>query len=66
MVLQNYLHVSRSLSKLASLGDMRDSTANEYIVSSLLDVACDSESTVDQIYASALAAIAPRVKGVGH
>ena len=59
MVLQNYLHASRSLSKLASLGDMRESTANEYIVSSLLDIACDSESTVDQIYASASAALAP-------
>ena len=59
MVLQNYLRASRSLSKFVSLGDMRESTANSRIVSKLLDISCDSESTVDQIYASALAAIAP-------
>jgi sulfatase modifying factor 1 len=59
MVLQNYLRASRSLSKFVSLGDMRESTANSRIVSKLLDISCDSESTVDQIYSSALAAIAP-------
>jgi hypothetical protein len=60
MPLQNYLQTSRYLVKLSSLGDIRESTANKHIVSSLLDIACDSESTVGQIYASALAAIAPR------
>ena len=60
MPLQNYLQTSRYLVKLSSLGDSRESTANEHIVSSVLDIACDSESTVGQIYASALAAIAPR------
>ena len=60
MILQNYLHASRSLAKLSSLGDIRESNANEHIVSSLLDVTCDSDSTNDQIYIAALAAIAPR------
>ena len=60
MLLQNYLHASRSLAKLSSLGDMRESNANEHIVSKFLDIACDSDSTVDQIYIAALAAIAPR------
>jgi formylglycine-generating enzyme required for sulfatase activity len=60
MPLQNYLQTSRYLAKLSSLGDIRDSTANKHIIGSLLDIACDSEATVGQIYASALAAIAPR------
>ena len=59
MILQNYLHASRSLAKLSSLGDIRESNANEHIVSSLLDVTCDSDSTNDQIYIAALAALAP-------
>ena len=59
MPLQNYLHASRSLAKLSSLGDIRESNANENIVSSLLDIACDSDSTADQIYIAALAMIAP-------
>jgi len=53
MILQNYLQKSRSLAKLNSLGDIRESTANEHIVSSLLDITCDSDSTVDQIYYAA-------------
>ena len=59
MPLQNYLHASRSLAKLASLGDIRESNANEHIVSKLLDIACNSDSTADQIYIAALGAIAP-------
>jgi len=59
MLLQNYLHASRSLAKLSSLSDIRDSTANEHIVSSLLDITCDSDSTVDQIYIAALVLVAP-------
>ena len=59
MILQNYLHASRSLAKLSSLGDIRESNPNDHIVSSLLDIACDSDSTADQIYIAALAAIAP-------
>ena len=39
MPLQNYLQASRSLAKLVSLGDIRESHANDHIVSSLLDVA---------------------------
>jgi hypothetical protein len=58
--IQNFFQTSRYLVKLSSLGDIRDSTANKHFVSSLLDVVCNSESTVGQIYASALAAIAPR------
>jgi len=59
MLLQNYLHASRSLAKLSSLGDIRESNANQHIVSSLLDIACDSDSTIDQIYSAALALLAP-------
>jgi sulfatase modifying factor 1 len=60
MLLQKYLQTSRSLAKLASLGDMRESTANENIVSKLLDLTSDSDSSADQIYIAALAMIAPR------
>ena len=59
MPLQNYLQASRSLAKLVSLGDIRESNTNEHIVRSLLDIACDSDSTADQIYIAALAMIAP-------
>ena len=59
MPLQNYLQASRSLAKLVSLGDIREFNTNEHIVSSLLDIACDSDSTADQIYIAALAMIAP-------
>ena len=59
MLLQNYLQKSCSLAKLSSLGDIRESNANEHFVSSLLDIACDSDSTADQIYIAALAMIAP-------
>lgn len=59
MPLQNYLHSSRSLAKLSSLGDIRESSPNENVLNRLLDIACDSESTADQIYIAALAALAP-------
>jgi formylglycine-generating enzyme required for sulfatase activity len=58
MILQNYLQTSRSLAKLNSLGDIRESTANGHIVSSLLDITSDSDCTNDQIYIAALALIA--------
>jgi formylglycine-generating enzyme required for sulfatase activity len=59
MPIQNYLQASRSLAKLSSLGNICESNANKHFVSSLLDIACDSESTADQIYIAALAMIAP-------
>jgi len=58
-MLQNYLQASRSLAKLASLGDIRESISNDHIVNRLLDLTCDSESSADQIYSAGLAAIAP-------
>jgi len=59
MLLQSYLNASRSLAKLSSLGDIRESRVNEHIVNSLLDITCDSDSTNDQIYITALATLAP-------
>jgi sulfatase modifying factor 1 len=59
MLLQNYLQKSRSLAKLNSLGDIRESNANEHILRKLLDITSDSDSSADQIYSTGLAAIAP-------
>jgi len=59
MTLQNYLHASRSLAKLSSLGDIRESNANEGVVNKLLNVVCDHDASSDQIYSAVLVAIAP-------
>jgi formylglycine-generating enzyme required for sulfatase activity len=59
MLLQRYLQTSRSLAKLATLGDIRQTSANESITSKFLGVICDRDSSSDQIYSAALAAIAP-------
>ena len=59
MTLQNYLHASRSLAKLSSLGDIRVSNANEGVVSKLLNVVCDHDTSSDQIYSATLVATAP-------
>jgi hypothetical protein len=59
MLLQNYLQASQSLAKLVSLGDIRESSASENVLSSLLDIACDSDSTADQIYSAALVLVVP-------
>ena len=59
MLLQNYLQASRSLAKLVSLGDMRESSVNECFVSKILNLTSNSDSSADQIYIAALAAIAP-------
>ena len=59
MLLQNYLHASRSLAKLSSLGDIRESNANEGVVNKLLNVVCDHDASSYQIYSAALALLAP-------
>ena len=61
MLLQNYLQKSRSLAKLESLGDIRESKVNECVVSKLFDLTSDSDSSADQVYSAALAALAPSI-----
>ena len=53
MNLQNFLYASRSLAKLESLGDIRESKVNETVVSKLFDLTSNSDSSVDQIYSAA-------------
>ena len=59
MTPQNYLHASRSLAKLTSLGDIRESKINERFVSKLFELTSDSDSAADEIYSAALALLAP-------
>jgi len=59
MLLQNYLQTSRSLAKLNSLGDIRESSINEFFVSKILNLTSNSDSAADQIYIAALALLAP-------
>ena len=59
MILQNCLQKSRSLAKLNSLGDIRESSVNECFVSKILNLTSNSDSAADQIYIAALALVAP-------
>ena len=54
MLLQNYLNASRSLAKLSSLGDIRESNLNDHNAKRLLNLAVRPNSTADQIYLAAL------------
>jgi hypothetical protein len=63
MTLQNYLQTSRSLAKLASLGDIRELNADEHIISKLLDLTSYSSSSADQIYSVASRMFALCIQG---
>jgi sulfatase modifying factor 1 len=60
MLLQNYLHASRSLAKLDSLRPLCEKVVNEIYLSKLVELASDPDLPADLIYSAALNFVAPR------